>query len=100
MKTTLKNLLQSLCNLIVRRVYDKFLREFYNKYLDLGSVNKRGSVDLENIGCVCNTKLIALTLLSIADIEVRSICRYLFVSNFPGGLLTNLGKGALIKKKG
>ena len=98
MKTTLNNLLQSLCNLIVRRVTNE--EEFYNKYLDLGSVNKWDSVDLENIGCVCNTKLSALTLLSIAGIKVRSICRYLFGSNFPGGLLTNLGKGVLIKKKG
>ena len=37
-KILLNNLLQTLCNLIVRRITKE--GEFYNKYLDWGCVNK------------------------------------------------------------
>ena len=56
-----KQLLQTLCKLIVRRVTHQ--GEFYKKNLDWGFVNKWGEVDLENIDRVCNTKLSALTFL-------------------------------------
>ena len=67
MKILLNNLLQTFCNLIVRRVTKE--REFYNKSLDWGYVYKWGQVDLENIGSVCNTKLSKFPPLTIAGVE-------------------------------
>ena len=66
-KIILNNLLQTLCNLIVTRIFKE--GEFYNKFLDWGCVNKWGYVDLENVSGVGNTKMSEITPLSIADVE-------------------------------
>ena len=60
-ENSFKQLLQTLCQLIVRRVTPQ--GEFYKKYLDCGCVNKWGQVGLENIDRVCNTEQSALTFL-------------------------------------
>ena len=60
-ENSFKQLLQILCQLIVRRVTPQ--REFYKKNLDCGCVNKWSELDLENIDRVCNTKLSALPFL-------------------------------------
>ena len=69
MKILLDIFLQTSCKIIVWRVTKEGELVFCNKYLDWDCVNKWGSVDLENISSICNTKLTEFTLLSIAGVE-------------------------------
>ena len=70
-KILLSNLLQTSCNLILRRVTKEGELVFYDKYFDWGCANKWGTikVDLGNIGSVCNTKLSVSTPLSNTGVE-------------------------------